>query len=189
MRHTITWQRYIFHLTHIASTFAQYLLIWLQLHCRTKSKGNICLAVKKEAIAFWLGGAAHFSVKAKCNDLLLSKWVVVVFWLCQHYINVLQCLLLKKCGIKHNTTSSRSYKGEQVLGQNLGCWPNIWPLWPSKREVFTQYCFNVGQASSTLAQHWNSIGEHPGVCRDPCRDHATHAVGTHGIVDQSLIQV
>ena len=32
---------------------------------------------------------------------------------------------------------------------------------PSKQEAFTQCCFNVGPPSSTLAQHWNSIGWMP----------------------------
>ena len=34
----------------------------------------------------------------------------------------------------------------------------------SKHEAFTQCCFNVGPPSSTLAQHWNSIGLIPCVC-------------------------
>ena len=33
-------------------------------------------------------------------------------------------------------------------------------------EAFTQCCFNVGPPSSTLAQHWNSIGWMPRVCWD-----------------------
>ena len=34
----------------------------------------------------------------------------------------------------------------------------------SKHKAFTQCCVNVGPTSSTLAQHWNSIGRMPRVC-------------------------
>ena len=37
-------------------------------------------------------------------------------------------------------------------------------MYPSKHGAFTQCCFNVGPPSSTLAQHWNSIGWMPRVC-------------------------
>ena len=44
---------------------------------------------------------------------------------------------------------------------------------PSKHVAFTQCWFNVGLSSSTLAQHWNSIGwmsrvcwEHNNICRN-----------------------
>ena len=39
---------------------------------------------------------------------------------------------------------------------------------PSKHGAFTQCCFNVGPASKTQGQHWNSIDWMPGVC-SPCR--------------------
>ena len=35
---------------------------------------------------------------------------------------------------------------------------------PCEHEAFTQCCFNVGPPSSTLAQHWNSIGWMSRVC-------------------------
>ena len=34
----------------------------------------------------------------------------------------------------------------------------------SKHGSFTQCCFNVGPASKTVGQHWNSIGSMPRVC-------------------------
>ena len=37
----------------------------------------------------------------------------------------------------------------------------------SKHEAFTRCCFNVGPASSTLAQHWNNIGWMPRTRWDP----------------------
>ena len=39
-------------------------------------------------------------------------------------------------------------------------------------EAFTQCCFNVGPASKTVGQHWNSIGWMPRVCCNTwlCRD-------------------
>ena len=37
-----------------------------------------------------------------------------------------------------------------------------WP--PGKHGAFTQCCFNVGPASKTVAQHWNSIGWMSRVC-------------------------
>ena len=39
-----------------------------------------------------------------------------------------------------------------------------WRCWPRKHGVFTQCCFNVGPASKTLGQHWNSIGWMPRDC-------------------------
>ena len=47
-------------------------------------------------------------------------------------------------------------------------------LWPirihsSKNKTFTQYCFNVGPPSSTLAQHWTSMGSTSRVCWDRIR--------------------
>ena len=37
---------------------------------------------------------------------------------------------------------------------------------PSKHWTFTRCCFNVGPASKTVAQHWNSIGWMSSVCWD-----------------------
>ena len=40
-----------------------------------------------------------------------------------------------------------------------------WKLWiPSKHEALTQCCFNVGPASKTVCQHWNSFRWMPRVC-------------------------
>ena len=48
----------------------------------------------------------------------------------------------------------------------LDKWMNEWIKYyiPSKHEAFTQCCFNVGPASKTVGQHWNSIGWMPRVC-------------------------
>ena len=47
-----------------------------------------------------------------------------------------------------------------------------------KHGAFTLCCFNVGPPSSTLAQHWNSIGWMPRVCCDGYRElsHYMHYV-------------
>ena len=56
----------------------------------------------------------------------------------------------------------------ETPAQSLYDWSRIAPetirLLPSKHGAFTQSCFNVGTASSTLPQHWNSIGWMPRVC-------------------------
>ena len=41
-----------------------------------------------------------------------------------------------------------------------------WMMYPGKHEAFTQCCFNIGPASSTLAQHWDRIAWMPLVCWD-----------------------
>ena len=70
-----------------------------------------------------------------------------------------------------------------MLDHRLRRWPNIKPAlaervvfagvmvavsvyYPRKHGAFTQCCFNVGPASKTMGQHWNSIGWRSRVCWD-----------------------
>ena len=67
------------------------------------------------------------------------------------------------------TWSSMSLPRTTALSQHwvtVSCSLRADERWlPSTHGAFNQRCFNVGQASSTLAQHWNSIGWMSRVCR------------------------
>ena len=75
-----------------------------------------------------------------------------------HYKLVLripmQYLLIVGCAAKlNNHTVSRRFSRTSYSRPK-----------PSKHGKFTLCCFNVGPPSSTLAQHWNTIGWMPLVC-------------------------
>ena len=58
------------------------------------------------------------------------------------------------------TTVTAYFPSYQVL--LLACASQRSIIWlPSKHGAFTQCCFNVGPASETVGQHWNSIGWMP----------------------------
>ena len=58
-----------------------------------------------------------------------------------------------------------------MSGHCIRHWPDVeqtvgqCQAFPSKHKTFTRCCFDVGPPSPTLAQHWNSIGWMPRVCR------------------------
>ena len=70
------------------------------------------------------------------------------------------------------------------IGGACGEIVNPFPL-PSKHGAFTQCCFNVGTASKTVCQHWNSLGWMSRVCWVSYRPY----IFTHLKVDSYLIKL
>ena len=79
----------------------------------------------------------------------------------QHWMNA-PCL---------QTQTGHSPKAVSMVAHRLRRWSNIetalgeCPVFANTNGAFTQSCFNVGTPSSTLVQHWNSIGRMRRVCK------------------------